>query len=85
MFPYKILIPEDDAFLILNISRLLMNKAKTLYSSRKNKGNMEAIGDEKEEGQDYLDDGDYDDEDDGSGILNKVMDSAEFGETSIES
>ena len=62
-----------------------MNKAKTLYSSRKNKGNMEAISDEKEEGQDYLDDGDYDDEDDGSGILNKVMDSAEFGETSIES
>ena len=62
-----------------------MNKAKTLYSSRKNKGNMKAISDEKEEGQDYLDDGDYDDEDDGSGILNKVMDSAEFGETSIES
>ena len=65
-----------------------MNKAKSLYSSRKTNGEMQAISEEdfeKEGGQDYLDDGGYDDEDDGSGILNKVMDSAEFGETSIVS
>ena len=65
--------------------RLLINKAKTLYSSRKTNGDMESMDFKKEEGQDYLDDGGYDDDDDGSGILNKVMDSAEFGETSIES
>lgn len=47
----------------------------------------------REEGQDYVEDGvdvremdtrrgqDYLDEDDGSGILNKVMDSKEFGES----
>ena len=59
--------------------------SREIHSSQDNRG--------REEGQDYVEDGDdvremdtrrgqdYLDEDDGSGILNKVMDSEEFNES----